>query len=138
MGVPKFPFPVDQAKAVGLQVQEANFSTGGAANDSNLRFGHVLTRSGLPTFFEVSNERKFRLIKAARMSYDHQFVSLLGTLLAKDDINLPTVSRAETSRFEMVLCLDASRSMARNTDLSQGRYPVGGGLHLPRMALTFL
>ena len=61
---------VDQAKAVGLQVQEANFSTGGAANDSNLRFGHVLTRSGLPTFFEVSQEKNFRQIKAARMSYD--------------------------------------------------------------------
>ena len=123
---------VDQAKAVGLQVQEANFSTGGAANDSNLRFGHVLTskQTGLPTFFQVSKEKNFRQIKAARMSYDHQFVSLLGTLLAKVDINLPTVSRAETSRFEMVLCLDASRSMARNSDPSR-RFPVGGGIDQP-------
>ena len=111
-----------EAKSIGFQVYESNFPSN-PVTETELTFGMVLADK---SFEELNTEGDFVNITAANMDRDHQFTSLLGTLMAKEDINLPVFSIAEASRFEMVLVLDASRSMNRAVDQTQGQFPPGG------------
>lgn len=119
---------IDDAKNIGALVYGRNFSTAPiTANDLALGF-----TNDDKSFTELTTQSDFRNITASRVTYQQQFTPLLGTLVAKEEVNLPVFSVAEANRVQLVLCLDASRSMNRAVDVSAGKFPPGGtSIHEP-------
>lgn len=117
---------IDDAKNIGALVYGRNFSTAPiTANDLALGF-----TNDDKSFTELTTQSEFRNITASRVTYQQQFTPLLGTLVAKEEVNLPVFSVAEANRVQLVLCLDASRSM--NRTVNDKSFPPGGSsIHEP-------
>lgn len=109
----------DAARDLGVQIYGLNFPTN-PIQASDLEIGEVAADG---SFNEITNSNLFHQINSAQVQHEQPFTPLLGTLLAKNAIDLEVFSRAEATRAEVVLCLDASRSMNK---LVEGGFPVGG------------
>lgn len=122
---------VDEAKQVGVDVYSANFGTE-PITAANLSFG--LTEDD-KSFQELPNVDEFTQITASRVNFDQRFDSILGSLVANGDIDIPVFSVAEANRIDLILCLDASGSMNSAADRSSGnRFPPGASsVHEPPM-----
>ena len=96
----------DAARDLGVQIYGLNFPTN-PIQASDLEIGEVAADG---SFNEITNSNLFHQINSAQVQHEQPFTPLLGTLLAKNAIDLEVFSRAEATRAEVVLCLDASRS----------------------------
>ena len=89
---------IDRSNRVGVQIYEANFPAHPITED-NLIFGRLRPDD---SFAHLNDQGRFRQINASQVQYDQRFTPLLGTLLAKEEVNLPVFSVAEAQQIEMV------------------------------------
>ena len=123
---------IDKAKQMGVDIYDLNFNRSNPITDDDLTLGRVNSEK---EFEEITDVSDFRNITASRVEYAQNFTSLLGTLIAKNNVDLAVRSIAEANRLDLVLCLDASRSMNRAADQSIRRMPPGAsGIHEPPVA----
>ena len=123
---------IDRAKQIGVDIYGLNFSRSEPITGDDLALGRV---NATKEFEEITDASDFRNITASRVGYAQEFTSLLGTMIAKNKIDLGVRSVAEANRLDLILSLDASRSMNRSADRSRGRLPPGAsGIHEPPIA----
>ena len=116
---------VDEAKQVGVDVYRMNFDRSAPISSDDLRFGVVGEDD------EFYDAQTLHSITASRVEHDQGFTSLLGTLIAKDRVDLNVLSVAEAGQVDLVLSLDASRSMNRTSN-SRRSLPTGArSIHEP-------
>ena len=116
---------VDRARQTGLDVYRMNFSRSEPISVDDLRFGSIGEDD------EFDEDVALHDITAARVESDQEFVSLLGSLISKNRLDLNVLSVAEAGQVDLVLSLDASRSMNRRSN-SRGRLPSGASsIHEP-------
>ena len=116
---------IDRAKQTGLEVYRLNYSRSEPLSVDNFEFGAVRPDG------EFLDTAAFHDITAASIESDQQFVSLLGTLIAKNRMDLNTLSVAEAGRVDLVLALDASRSMNRDAGGRRTFPPGARTIHEP-------
>ena len=116
---------VDKAKQTGVDIYRLNFNRSVPISNDDLKFGAV---GGDDEFNEVA---AIHDITASRVEYDQRFTSLLGALIAKNRVELNVLSVAEAGRVDLVLALDASRSMNRDANGNRRLPPGARSIHEP-------
>jgi len=102
---------IEDAKSLGSLVFNQN-SQLADSSISELQFGKTIKATN--AFEEIRNASNFREITAAKFDINQPFQPILGSLMAKREIGISSTSVAEANEIEIMLCIDASRSMNNN------------------------
>ena len=117
---------VEEAKAFGVDIYGLNFNRSAPIDTDDIAFGE-LDRNH--EFQEFSGDGNLRDISASRVQYSQRFTSMLGTLIAKNEVDLGVFSVAEAGQVDMVLSLDSSRSMNKNSTRDRRLPPNARSIH---------
>ena len=114
---------VNQAKDFGVHIYGLNFNRSAPITSNDLAFGEIDDND---EFQEIrGGGPNLRNITASRVEFSQHYTTMLGTLIAKNEIDLGVFSVAEATQVNMVLSLDASRSMNRSARSEEGEWPPG-------------
>jgi len=102
---------VEDAKSLGSQVFNQNSQLADSST-SQVQFGRTITTTN--AFEEIRNASNFRDITTARFDINQPFEPILGSIMAKREFGIGSTSVSETNELEIMLCIDASRSMNNN------------------------
>jgi len=126
---------LDRARDLGVRLYDLNIIRNGPGFDpKQIRFGNLSNAAaGDPEFVETFNEKK--VISAVHVDSPAQleqqnvevlFAQLLG---AGPQVKIVADAKTSTRPVDIILCLDASRSMNRTPEIGKNFPPGGNSIH---------
>ena len=129
---------IDRARDLGVRLYDLNIIRNGPGfTPERLRFGNVVNDAGLePEFVETFDEGNVisavhvdSPIELEQQNVEVFFAQLLGT---GPNVKIFADATSSTRPIDIILCLDASRSMNRLSGGTQNQLPPGGtSIHEP-------
>lgn len=110
---------INSAKEFGAEVFNLNTNSRDCS-PNDLKFGNVKREK----FSEISGSN-FRKIEACKIDVELPFNPVLGKLMATKQVDLNPHAIVEASKIDLVISIDASRSMNYSADRGS-KYPPGG------------